>query len=94
MRPIIPLKETTKVERGDHKPPRCKHGVWRFAGASYKHAEQVSGVVQKGSAHPPRSGDFPDAFRTMLRASPGPRVRCGSRRRPSDRCQAYAWPSS
>jgi IS5 family transposase len=36
VRPIIPLKETTAVKRGDHKPPRCKHGVWQFAGADYK----------------------------------------------------------
>jgi transposase, IS5 family len=36
VRPIIPLKETTAVKRGDHKPPRCKHGVWQFAGADYR----------------------------------------------------------
>lgn len=36
IRPIIPLKETAAVKRGDHKPPRCKHGVWQFAGADYK----------------------------------------------------------
>lgn len=36
VRPIIPLKETATVKRGDHKPPRCKHGVWQFAGADYK----------------------------------------------------------
>ncbi|MGA9874252.1 MAG: transposase [Solirubrobacteraceae bacterium] len=36
VRPIIPLKETTAVKKGDHKPPRCKHGVWQFAGADYK----------------------------------------------------------
>lgn len=36
VRPIIPLKETGAVKKGDHKPPRCKHGVWQFAGADYK----------------------------------------------------------
>jgi transposase, IS5 family len=36
IRPIIPLKETAAVKRGDHKPPKCKHGVWQFAGADYK----------------------------------------------------------
>jgi IS5 family transposase len=36
IRPIIPLKETAAVKRGDHKPPRCKHGIWQFAGADYK----------------------------------------------------------
>jgi transposase, IS5 family len=36
VRPIIPLKETAGVKRGDHKPPRCKHGIWQFAGADYK----------------------------------------------------------
>lgn len=36
VRPIIPLKETGAVKKGDHNPPRCKHGVWQFAGADYK----------------------------------------------------------
>jgi IS5 family transposase len=36
VRPIIPLRETGAVKKGDHKPPRCKHGVWQFAGADYK----------------------------------------------------------
>lgn len=34
--PVIPLRETTAVKRGDHKPPSCEHGVWRFAGADHK----------------------------------------------------------
>jgi IS5 family transposase len=34
--PVIPLRATTAVKRGDHKPPRCEHGEWRFAGADYK----------------------------------------------------------
>jgi transposase, IS5 family len=36
VRPIIPLRETGAVKKGDHKPPRCKHGIWQFAGADYK----------------------------------------------------------
>jgi hypothetical protein len=32
-RPIIPLRQTIAVKRGDHKPPRCEHGEWRFAGS-------------------------------------------------------------
>ena len=35
VRPIIPLINTTGVKRGDHKPPTCEHGAWRFAGADY-----------------------------------------------------------
>jgi hypothetical protein len=35
-RPIIPLRQTTGVKRGDHKPPRCEHGEWRFAGSDAK----------------------------------------------------------
>lgn len=34
--PIIPLRETRAVKRGDHKPPTCDHGEWRFAGADYQ----------------------------------------------------------
>jgi IS5 family transposase len=35
IRPVICLKETVRVKRGDHKPPKCEHGEWRFAGADY-----------------------------------------------------------
>ncbi len=35
-RPIIPLKQTATVKRGDHRPPTCEHGTWVFAGADLK----------------------------------------------------------
>jgi IS5 family transposase len=31
--PLIPLKQTPDVKRGDHRPPTCSHGEWTFAGA-------------------------------------------------------------
>jgi hypothetical protein len=34
--PIIPLKLTGAVKRGDHLPPECDHGTWTFAGADRK----------------------------------------------------------
>jgi IS5 family transposase len=34
--PVIPLKQTPAVKRGEHKPPTCEHGEWRFAGADKK----------------------------------------------------------
>ncbi|MGV1047545.1 MAG: transposase [Solirubrobacterales bacterium] len=34
--PVIPLRKTANVKRGADKPPGCKHGVWRFAGADRK----------------------------------------------------------
>jgi hypothetical protein len=36
VRPIIPLGETPGVKRGDHRPPTCEHGDWRFAGSDAK----------------------------------------------------------
>jgi hypothetical protein len=33
--PIIPLRKTHAVTKGQHKPPTCEHGEWRFAGAHY-----------------------------------------------------------
>lgn len=36
IRPVIPLKKTVNVAWGHHKPPKCDHGVWRFAGADDK----------------------------------------------------------
>jgi transposase, IS5 family len=34
--PLIPLKATGAVRRGDHLPPECDHGTWTFAGADRK----------------------------------------------------------
>jgi hypothetical protein len=34
--PVVPLRQTTTVKRGEHKPPFCEHGEWRFAGADRK----------------------------------------------------------
>jgi hypothetical protein len=34
--PVIPLKQTPAVKRGEHKPPCCEHGEWKFAGADRK----------------------------------------------------------
>jgi hypothetical protein len=35
-RPIIPLRATPAVKFGQHKPPTCEHGTWRFAGSDSK----------------------------------------------------------
>ena len=35
-RPIIPLKKTGSVKRGDHHAPTCEHGTWAYAGADFK----------------------------------------------------------
>lgn len=34
--PIIPLRKTIGVKRGDHLAPECEHGTWKFAGADFK----------------------------------------------------------
>lgn len=34
--PVVALKQTPAVKRGEHKPPCCEHGEWRFAGADRK----------------------------------------------------------
>lgn len=34
--PLIPLRQTPDVKRGDHRAPECQHGVWTFAGADRK----------------------------------------------------------
>jgi IS5 family transposase len=31
--PVIPLRQTPDVKRGEDGPPECDHGAWRFAGA-------------------------------------------------------------
>jgi hypothetical protein len=35
IRPIICLRQTPAVKRGEDKPPCCEHGEWRFAGADH-----------------------------------------------------------
>ncbi len=34
--PVIPLRETDKVRKGEHLPPLCDHGEWTFAGSDRK----------------------------------------------------------
>lgn len=34
--PVVPLRQTPAVKRGEHKPPCCEHGEWKFAGADKK----------------------------------------------------------
>lgn len=34
--PLIPLKQTPDVKRGEHRPPECQHGAWTFAGSDRK----------------------------------------------------------
>jgi hypothetical protein len=34
--PIVPLKATPFVRRGEHGAPQCEHGTWTFAGADFK----------------------------------------------------------
>ncbi len=34
--PVTALKQTPRVQRGEHKPPSCEHGEWVFAGADLK----------------------------------------------------------
>lgn len=34
--PLIPLRLMADVRRGEHLPPSCEHGSWRFAGSDYR----------------------------------------------------------
>ncbi len=34
--PVTALKQTPRVQRGEHLPPSCEHGTWTFAGADLK----------------------------------------------------------
>jgi hypothetical protein len=36
VQPIVPLRSTPAVKRGEHLPPSCEHGPWRFAGSDYQ----------------------------------------------------------
>jgi Transposase DDE domain/Transposase domain (DUF772) len=49
--PVIPLKRTTGVKRGDHLPPTCEHGEWTFAGSDRKR-EAAKWRCPKGKCKP------------------------------------------
>src|SRR5436190_17256910 len=34
--PVIPLRQTPAVKRGEHRAPECEHGTWTFAGSDAK----------------------------------------------------------
>ncbi len=34
--PLIPLRQTKSVKNGEHLPPTCSHGEWKFAGSDRK----------------------------------------------------------
>jgi hypothetical protein len=34
--PVIPLRQTPDVKRGNHGAPTCEHGPWTFADADFK----------------------------------------------------------
>jgi hypothetical protein len=34
--PVVKLRKTPGVLKGDHRPPTCEHGTWTFAGSDYK----------------------------------------------------------
>jgi len=34
--PVVKLRKTPGVLKGDHKPPECEHGEWTFAGSDSK----------------------------------------------------------
>jgi DDE family transposase/transposase-like protein DUF772 len=34
--PLIPLRQTGAVKKGEHRPPECQHGTWTFAGSDRK----------------------------------------------------------
>jgi len=70
-RPIIPLRHTVAVERGDHRPPTCEHGEWRFAGSDSKRGASKS-RCRPASASPRRFGSrLPACIRSSRATRPG-----------------------
>ena len=63
--PVIPLRQTPEVKRGNHGAPTCEHGTWTFAGANYKRRAthwrcptgRMLAQVRLDQGHPPASAD-------------------------------------
>jgi Transposase DDE domain len=49
--PVIPLRRTPEVARGNHGAPTCEHGTWTFAGATSR-TGVPSGAARLASAPP------------------------------------------
>lgn len=53
VRPVIPLRLTGRVVKGEHRPPTCEHGEWTFGGADAKRGRTKwrcpNGVCAPGS---------------------------------------------
>ena len=65
--PIIPLRQTPGVKLGQHKPPMCEHGDWRFAGSDSKRgATKWRGPRSK--CKPPQCGSRPTVCTRWFRA--------------------------
>jgi hypothetical protein len=60
--PIIPVKETHAVKRGEHRAPECEHGTWTFAGADFKrNAAKWRCPTRRVRAEVPLAEGFPPA---------------------------------
>jgi hypothetical protein len=49
--PIIPLRQTLAVKRGEHRPPECEHGTWTFAGSDAKRNATKWRCPNAGASH-------------------------------------------
>jgi hypothetical protein len=56
--PVTPLRQTTGVARGDHKPRVCEHGEWTFARTDYKR-QATKWRCPTGECHQSRCGSRP-----------------------------------
>ena len=97
VRPIIPLKQTPAVKRGEHKPPTCEHGEWRFAGADYTRKAtkwrcptgEVPARIGLGQGRPAAPAD-PARDSALAGPLPGPRVGRARVRQAQERMGARA----
>lgn len=69
--PVIPLRATPDVKRGEHLPPTCGHGEWTFAGAETARGATKwrcpAGECTPGSVRLPASRLHPLIPRTTAR---------------------------
>jgi hypothetical protein len=57
--PIVKLRQTGAVKRGDHKPPTCGHGGLALRRDRLQAQRPRSGVARLGRASPPVDGSRP-----------------------------------
>jgi len=73
IKPIVALRKTARVVRGEHRAPSCEHGSWTFAGADYRR-RATKRRCPTGECTPASTWIKADRLHPLVRANPHARA--------------------